>query len=221
MPAANSVDFAREQMVRQQVRAWEVLDDRVLAVFEQLPRERFVPAEYAGMAFADAQIPLSEGECMLEPKLTGRILQALAIEPGERVLEVGTGSGFLSACMAHLGATVRSVERHATLVEAARQSLARCDVREVEVVHADIWQTMPAAGLYDVIVLTGSLPQYQAAFETALRPAGRLFSVVGEGPVMAAQLRRRITSNDCSVTTLFETSLPPLFGAARRERFQF
>ena len=221
MPAANSVDFAREQMVRQQVRAWEVLDDRVLAVFEQLPRERFVPDEYAGMAFADAQIPLPDGECMLEPKLTGRILQALTIEPGERVLEVGTGSGFLSACMAHLGATVRSVERHATLVEAARQSLARCDVREVEVVHADIWQTMPAEGLYDVIVLTGSLPQYQAAFETALRPAGRLFSVVGEGPVMAAQLRRRLTTNDCSVTTLFETSLPALFGAARRERFQF
>ena len=221
MPAANSVNFAREQMVRQQVRAWEVLDDRVLAVFEQLPRERFVPADYAGMAFADAQIPLPEGECMLEPKLVGRILQALSVEPGERVLEVGTGSGFLSACMAHLGATVRSVERRAALVDAARSNLARCDIRSVEVVHADIWQAMPAAGRYDVIVLSGSLPQYHMGFEAALRPAGRLFCVVGEGPVMAAQLRQRITANDCSVTTLFETSLPALFGAARHERFQF
>ncbi len=216
------VDAAREQMVHQQVRAWDVLDPRVLAVLAAVPRERFVPPAYAGLAFADAAIPLGHGEHMLPPKVVGRILQAVAPEPGERALEVGTGSGYLTACLAAMCGTVRSVERQADLAGRARHNLEGAGVRNAEVVEADAFaEGALGGGTYDVVVLTGSLPVDDPRFRERLALGGRLFVIVGEPPVMEARLVMRISADQWSTESLFETVVAPLQGAARREPFTF
>ena len=216
------VDAAREQMVLQQVRAWDVLDPRVLAALGGLPRERFVPPAYAGLAFADASIPLGHGEHMLLPKIVGRILQAVAAEAGERALEVGTGSGYLTAGLAAMCGAVRSIELHADLAARARASLAATGVVNAEVVEADAFADGAlGGGSYDVIVLTGSLPVDDPRFRERLALGGRLFVVVGEPPVMDAWLVTRIAADQWSSESLFETVVAPLRGAARRESFRF
>jgi protein-L-isoaspartate(D-aspartate) O-methyltransferase len=206
----------REQMVQQQVRAWDVLDPQALAALSAVPREWFVPAAYQSVAFVDAEIPLAAGQRMLAPKLAGRILQAAAPGSGERVLEVGTGSGYLSACFARLGCEVKSLEIEPTLVEFARGNLSRLRSIRCEVVLADAFAPGILGGPWDVIVLTGSLPVYDARFERALAPGGRLFAVVGNGPVMNARLIRPTGSE-----SLFETSLAPLKNAPTAARFSF
>jgi protein-L-isoaspartate(D-aspartate) O-methyltransferase len=216
------VDAAREQMVHQQVRAWDVLDPRVLGVLGAVPRERFVPPAYAGLAFADAAIPLGHGEHMLPPKVVGRILQAVSPEAGERALEVGTGSGYLTACLAALCGTVRSIERLADLAGRARGNLEATGVRNAEVVEADAFADGAlGGGTYDVVVLTGSLPVDDLRFRERLAVGGRLFVIVGEPPVMEARLVTRISADQWSTESLFETVVAPLHGAARREPFTF
>ena len=215
-------EAARDQMIHQQVRAWDVLDPRTLEVLGKVPREQFVPAAFQDLAFADAAIPLPHGERMLAPKIAGRILQALQVTGGESVLEIGTGSGFLTACLALQGGAVRSLELHADLASAARTRLAALGFGRAEVAAADAF----AAGAlgsasYDVVVLTGSLPIYDPRFEQRLAVGGRLFAVVGEGPAMDARLVRLTGEQEWLAESLFETVLPPLHGAARHERFAF
>jgi protein-L-isoaspartate(D-aspartate) O-methyltransferase len=217
-----SIESAREQMIHQQIRAWDVLAPRVLELFERVPRERFVPPEYAGVAFADMEIPLGHGERMLAPKLVGRILQAVEAAAGERVLEIGTGSGYLTACLATQAGIVRSLEIHADLAARARANLDAAGCRNAEVIHADAFAPgASGGGTFDVIVLTGSLPEPDERFQHQLAIGGRMFVIVGQPPVMDARLVRRVSESEWSTESLFETVVRPLAGAHRPQSFSF
>lgn len=211
---------AARQMIDQQVRAWEVLDPRVLHTLASVPREHFVPEAYRDVAFADTGLPIGHGQRMLPPQLVGRILQALAVERSDRVLEAGTGSGFLTACLAHLGGAVHSLEIHGDLAEAASRSLHSAAVANATVDHADALR-LTDEDRYDVVALTASLPVYDARFERALRPAGRLFVVVGAPPAMQALLVTRTAREQWLRTPLFETAIAPMIGAVTPARFEF
>jgi protein-L-isoaspartate(D-aspartate) O-methyltransferase len=215
------MDAAREQMVEQQVRAMDVLDQRVLDSLRALPRERFVPAAWRELAFADCEIALPCGRRMLRPMLIGRILQTLALQGSEQVLEIGTGSGYLSACLGRLAARVRSLELHPEIARLARANLtAVAPTLPVEIVEADGMQLADEAR-YDVIVLTASLPIYQPQFERALRPDGRMFVVVGASSLQQATLVRRAGAGSCISQSLFETCLEALEHAPRPAAFGF
>ncbi|MGH8207841.1 MAG: protein-L-isoaspartate O-methyltransferase family protein [Steroidobacteraceae bacterium] len=213
---------AREQMIEQQVRAWDVLDGRILQALRAVPRERFVPEAWRELAFADCEIALPCGKRMLRPMLVGRILQALDPRPGTPVLEVGTGSGYMSACLAELGARVRTLELHEEIAAFARTNLQRAAQREVpvELINADAMQ-LAEESCYDAIVLTASLPIYQPRFERALRPGGRLFVVVGAAVPQQATLIRRVGVRDWSSEVLFETGIEALEHAPRPQIFGF
>ena len=211
---------AREQMIEQQVRAWEVLDERVLDVMRRVPRELFVPHGQRYRAYADAEVPLPQGQHMLRPSVVGRLLQALLPHSGEQVLEIGAGSGFVTACLRAMATRVRALEIFPELAEAARRNLALFGVRDVEVVDADAVQGDGGAR-YDVIALTASLPVYDARFERMLAPGGRLFVVVGEPPVMDARLVRRASEDAVTTRSLFETVIDPLVNAVRPPEFTF
>jgi protein-L-isoaspartate(D-aspartate) O-methyltransferase len=213
--------YAREQMVAQQIRAWDVLDVAVLNLFRRLPRELFVPLEYRDLAYADTDIPLGGGQHMLAPKVVGRILQALAIQPGEQLLEIGTGSGYLSACLALQGARVTSLEIDATLAAQARANLTAAGIDGVDVVHADALAHLAGPARFDAIVVTASLPIYDSRLESQLKPGGRLFAVVGEGAAMDARLITLAASGQRRQVSLFETVLDPLANAQRIEHFRF
>jgi protein-L-isoaspartate(D-aspartate) O-methyltransferase len=214
------VESARRQMIEQQVRAWDVLELKVLAAMERIRREEFAPPAYRDLAFADMNLPLGHGQVMLAPKLEGRILQSLELQPDDSVLEIGTGSGHFAACLAALVRSVRSIEIFPDLAETARANLVRCGVHNVNVEVADAFALHDLAG-YDAIVLTGSLPVYHARFEQALPEGGRLFAVVGQGPVMEA---RRVTCTghgEWLRESLFETAVDPLLHAPEPPRFVF
>jgi protein-L-isoaspartate(D-aspartate) O-methyltransferase len=210
----------REQMIEQQVRAWDVLDTRVLEVLRRVPRELFVPEAQRYRAYADVEVPLARGQHMLRPSVAGRLLQAVLPEHAERVLEIGAGSGFVTACLRAMASKVRSLEIFPELAEAAYRNLARLGMRDVEVVEADALQGDGGAR-YDVIAVTASLPLYDGRFEDTLTVGGRLFVVVGEPPVMEARLVRRTAENAFATQSLFETVIDPLVNAARPPRFTF
>ncbi len=219
---ATETEAARHQMVQQQLRAWQVLDQGVLDVFKRMPRELFVPEAYAGLAFADAEIPLGGGDRMLEPKVAGRIVQAVDPKPTDRVLLVGVGAGYLAACLAAKACSVRGVDVRDDLVALARRNLQAAGVRNVSVEQRSAFDAeVLSGGAYDVIVLTGSLAAPDARFERQLAIGGRLFAVIGTGLVMEARLIERTAQNDWRSTTLFETALKPLVGAPQPERFSF
>ncbi|HEY2590910.1 MAG TPA: protein-L-isoaspartate O-methyltransferase [Steroidobacteraceae bacterium] len=213
-------DSAREQMVQQQVRAWDVLDERVLDTFRNVPRERFVPAEHRFLAFADTDIPLPHGQHMLRPNLVGRLLQSLELQGSERVLEIGTGTGFVTACLASRSAHVRSLEIFPDLADTARTTLADLRISNVEVVAADATR-LETAERYDAIALTASLPIRDEQFERLLAIGGRLFAVVGEPPAMEAWLVRCMAESVYARESLFETVLDPLINARRPRTFTF
>lgn len=215
-----NIEAARTQMVNQQVRAWDVLDPAVLAVLTQVPREQFVPPRYRNLAFADTEIPLGRGQVMLTPQVEGRLLQALAIGGTDRVLEVGTGSGFLTACLARLGGKVTSLEILPELADTARRNLRAVATWNAEVRTEDVFQYRPAEP-WDVIAVTGSVPQPDDRFQHWLAEGGRLFIVVGEGPLMQARLVTRQGPEQWTTTTLFETSLPALLNAPAPSKFRF
>ncbi|MBS1199907.1 MAG: protein-L-isoaspartate(D-aspartate) O-methyltransferase [Proteobacteria bacterium] len=215
-----NVESARRQMIDQQVRAWDVLDDRVLGILAEVPRERFVPEAYRDVAFADTAIPLGHGQSMLAPKVEGRILQALALGRSDEVLEIGTGSGFFAACLARLSRHVRTLEIFPGLSQDASRALSALSVTNVTVETADA-SRLDESGLYDAIALTASLPVYDPRFERALRPGGRLFVVVGRAPVMEARLVTRVADDQWVSETLFETVIPPMINALQPDAFRF
>jgi protein-L-isoaspartate(D-aspartate) O-methyltransferase len=214
------VEFARRQMIEQQVRAWRVLDDRVLGVMAQVRRELFVPPEMRELAFADTSIPLGHGQSMFAPKVEGRVLQALELDPGDEVLEVGTGSGYFAACLARLAGPVRSVEIFPDLSGRARENLRASGVGGVTVETLDA-MTLTDTNRYDVIAVTGSLPVYDERFQRMLKVGGRLFVAVGSVPVMDAQLVRRVSADQWVRESLFETVIEPLINAPEPPRFFF
>jgi protein-L-isoaspartate(D-aspartate) O-methyltransferase len=211
---------AREQMIEQQVRAWDVLDARVLETLRKVPRDAFVAPQHRFLAFADVEIPLPCGQHMLRPSVVGRLLQALALTGAERVLEVGTGSGFVTACLRTAGASVRSLEIFPEVAELARANIAALGLRDVEIVTQDAAR-LDAETRYDAIALTASLPVPDERFQRQLAVGGRLFVVVGELPVMEARLIRRISEDAWGVESLFETVIDPLVHATRPQGFVF
>jgi protein-L-isoaspartate(D-aspartate) O-methyltransferase len=211
---------AREQMIEQQVRAWDVLDERVLDVMRQVPRELFVPQTQRYRAYADVEVPLARAQHMLRPSVAGRLLQALAPQGAEKVLEIGAGTGFITACLRAMATNVTSLEVFPDLAEEARRNLALLGMRDVTVVDADALQADSGAR-YDAIALTASLPSYDARFERMLAPGGRLFVVVGEAPVMDARLVSRSGTDSFATQSLFETVIDPLVNAVRPAPFAF
>jgi protein-L-isoaspartate(D-aspartate) O-methyltransferase len=217
-------ELARFNMVEQQIRPWEVLDQAVLDLLYAVPREEFVPPAYMALAFSDMEIPLEAGkscERMWAPKIEARVLQALAVKKSDRVLEVGTGSGYLTALLAHRAAHVYSVEIKGALAEFGRANLSRHGTDNVTLEIGDAARGWAKHAPYDVIVLTGSTPLLPAAFLEQLAPAGRLFAVVGDAPVMVARVVTCTAPGACSTVDLFETQLAPLANCEQPQRFRF
>ncbi len=213
---------AREQMIEQQVRAWDVLDERVLGIFRRIPRDQFVPAEHRYLAYADMEVPLPKAQHMLRPSVAGRLLQALELRGTERVLEIGAGSGFLTACLAAVSAHVESIEIFPELAELAKSNLATLSIGNTHVVTADAFTTVADARTrYGAIAVTGSLPLMDERFQRQLEIGGRLFIIVGEAPVMTARLIRRTAEDAWTSETLFETVVDPLINARRPQEFTF
>ncbi len=221
MTAHTDIEQARFNMIEQQIRTWEVLDSVVLDLLKEVPREAFVPKEYAGLAFADLEIPIGHGQMMLSPKMEGRILQALQIKPTDKVLEIGTGSGYLTSLMAKLAKEVISVELNPALAKVAQQRITAHGLTNVTVTVGDAARGWPASAPYDVIVFTGSLPVMPEQVQQQLTMGGRLFVVVGEAPVMEATMVQRIAADSFKHDVLFETCLPSLDNAPQPERFEF
>ena len=211
-------DVARTQMLGQQLRAWEVLDDRVLRACKETPRERFVPEAYRELAFADTEIPLPNGQAMLAPKIEGRVLQALQIEPIDDVLVVGTGSGYLTACAARLGRHVTSVDIFPDFATNARTKIADVGITNVDLRTADAL-TLSHPTRFDAIAVTASVPELDRHFIEMLKPQGRLFIVVGRAPAMEARLIVLEPNGATTTQSLFETVLAPLINAERPEPF--
>lgn len=210
---------ARQNMIENQVRPWEVLDARVLETLAAIRREDFVPTRHRALAFTDMPLPIGHGEVMLKPVIEGRILQALALQPHERVLEIGTGTGFLTACLARLGASVTSVERHHDLADAARANLAAAQVRNARVETADALAGFDPGDAFDVVVVGGAVWTLPERLRGHVRPGGRLFAIVGESPAMQAALHERADASHWTVQSLFETDLPYLHNAEPPRRF--
>ncbi len=216
-----NVDKARYNMIEQQVRPWEVLDRRVLDVMAKTKREEFVPEAWKNLAFADIEIPIGAGQVMMPPKLEGRLLQVLQIKPTDRVLEIGTGSGYLTACLAQLGESVVTVELHPELSEQARQKLSAAGLNNITLRTGNAANGWDQDGPFDVVAVTGSLPEENSKFAKLLRDSGRLFVVTGKAPVMTATLVTRNSDRDFHTEYLFETSVPPLEQVGAGEKFVF
>ena len=211
---------ASEQMIEQQVRAWDVLDERVLDVLRRVPRELFVPEGQRFRAYADAEVPLSHGQHMLRPSVVGRLLQGLLPQPHEQLLEVGAGTGFITACLRAMSARVSALEIYPDLAENARANLAALGVHGAQVMDANALH-FESPSRFDGIAITASLPLYERRFERMLTVGGRLFVVVGEAPVMEARLVTRTAEATWSTQSLFETVIDPLVDAARPQEFTF
>lgn len=212
-------DVARQNMIENQVRPWEVLDARVLDVLGAVRREDFVPAKYRAVAFGDLALPIGHGESMMKPTVEGRLLQALALNSADRVLEIGTGSGFVTACLARLSHSVTSVEQHADLAESARARIAAAGAQNVRIEHADAIRQFDTSERFDAVVVTGAVFSLPDRFPKWVAPNGRLFAIVGESPAMQATLFTRADDTHWREESLFETDLPYLTHAEPPRRF--
>ncbi len=211
---------ARFNMIEQQIRPWEVLDQQVLEVLAKIRREAFVPEQYRQLAFSDIRIPLGHGETMMNPNVEGRLLQALSVRPEDRILEIGTGSGYVTACLATLGSSVLSVDIHADFTETAQARLQAAGLHNVQLQTGDAargWGNLR----YDVIAITGALPVLDPLWRDLLTVGGRLFAVVGTAPIMEAILVTRVGEQEWTSESLFETELPCLLNSARPPVFTF
>jgi len=214
-------DRARFNMVEQQVRPWEVLDPQVLNLLETVHREDFVPVRYRKMAFADMSIPLSHDQHMMCPKVEGRMLQSLGVKDDDTVLEVGTGSGFITACLSGLARRVTSVEIFEEMHLEARVRLQDKHMHNVELFVGDVMNGWQPEQAHDVVVVTGSVPEVPEIFRGWVNPGGRMFVVCGESPAMEARLLTRLGVTDWREESLFETDLPRLVNAEPPAGFEF
>ena len=213
------IEQARFNMIESQIRTWEVLDQAVLDTLAEVRREEFVPPQYRSLAFVDMEVPLGHGETMLAPKLEARLLQELTLKPGDKVLEIGTGSGYMAALLARLAGQVVSIELHVDLSAAAAERLARHRIENVTLQVGNGALGWPGEGPYDAIVLTGSVPMIPAELRGQLSEGGRLLAVVGEAPVMTARLVTQVAPGVYNETGLFETCIAPLREVRQPERF--
>ncbi len=219
----HSSEQSRFNMIQQQIRPWDVMDERVLSTMMEIPREPFIPDAFRGLAYADIEIPLGSDQRMMAPRVLARMLQALDVRPQDRVLEIGTGSAYGTACLAALGRKVVSIEADAGLLARARETLQQQGVGNAELREGDGLAGPLEGGPFDVIAVTGSLPSEEplADLETQLADGGRLFVVVGEDPVMEALLITRTGDRELRREALFETSLPALANVPEPVHFSF
>ncbi|MCZ6565654.1 MAG: protein-L-isoaspartate O-methyltransferase [Gammaproteobacteria bacterium] len=214
------IEQARFNMIEQQIRPWDVLDFNVLKIIEKTPRELFVPSQHQKLAFSDLEIPLQNGQWMMAPKVEARMLQALQVQSGDEILEIGTGTGFITACLAKLGTHVDSIEFHAEFSNQAQSNLDKLEINNVNLLLGDALTTFNHDKKYAVIAVTASMPVYLDVFEKLLTDNGRMFVVVGKKPIMQAQLITKIDGQDLYQTKLFETNLEPLIGIKEPQNFQ-
>lgn len=212
---------ARFNMIEQQIRPWDVLDQRVLDVMNSIKREQFVPESCRSLAFADTSIPLGHDQVMMPPRLEGRLLQALAIKPEDTVLEIGTGSGYLTACLASLGQHVTSIDIMPDFTAAAAAKLEALNIKNVTLETADAAGGIEGEERYDAIAVTGSLPLLQQQFHRNLEISGRLFIITGSLPIMEARLITRVDEHNWASESLLETCMPPLLNASKPQEFIF
>ena len=215
------IEQARFNMIEQQIRTWDVLDQRVLDVMNSIPREQFVPENCRSLAFADTNIPLGHEQVMMAPKLEGRLLQALAIKPDDSVLEIGTGSGYLTACLAALAQHVTSIDIMTDFTAAAGAKLEALTINNVTLETADAAEGIAGDKRYDAIAVTGSVPLLQQQFQKNLNIGGRLFIITGSLPIMEANLITRVDEHHWSSECLLETCIPPLLNVVRPQAFTF
>lgn len=215
------LEQARFNMIEQQIRPWEVLDQNVLSLLAAVRREDFVPPAYKALAFVDTEVPLPEGQCMLAPKVEARLLQELRLQRHERVLEVGAGSGFMAALLGHQAQQVVSLEIRPALAALARANLQRAGVANVAVVEADGSKPIAQEPPFDAIVLSGSVAEVPAATLARLKVGGRLVGIEGHEPVMRAVLITRMAEHQFKRVELFDTVAPRLAGFGEPSRFAF
>ena len=215
------LEQCRHNMVEQQVRPWDVLNDQILNTLELIPRDQFVPEQYKNLAYADTAIPLNTSQYMMHPVVEGRLLQSLDLQPEDNILEIGTGSGYLSACLAQLGRHVDTVEIDAALAQQAEKNLQQLGINNVSVRCANGLDLTGCASKYDAIAVTGSLGEIPAELKQALTINGRLFVITGNAPAMQAHLITRIAENDWADEVLFETVLAALTHGEKPAKFEF
>jgi protein-L-isoaspartate(D-aspartate) O-methyltransferase len=217
----SALEQARENMLERQIRTWDVLDERVLAAIAAIPRERFVPAGWEALAYADMAIPLPHGQAMMEPKVEARLLQAAMVRPSDRILEIGTGSGYMTALLARLGGSVTSVERIEAFIPVAEEKLQAQGLGNVHLVVGNGRDWLKGPERFDVVVVTGSVPDASLLSGAVLEEDGRLVAVVGRGPVMEAMLFTREGPVGLCQESLFDTWVAPLQDIEARPAFQF
>jgi len=216
-----NVEQARFNMIEQQIRPWDVLDQSVLSLLALVKREDFVPPAYRALAFVDTEVPLPCGQSMLTPKVEARLLQELDVRKHERVLEIGTGSGYMAALLAHRAQHVVTLEMHAELVAFARANLQRSGTPRVEVRQGDGARGLPEEAPFEVILLSGSVPEVPPGLLAQLKVGGRLAAIVGQLPIMRATLFTRSSEHDFASVELFDTVAPRLAGFDEPPRFKF
>ncbi|WJF89567.1 protein-L-isoaspartate O-methyltransferase [Paraburkholderia bonniea] len=216
-----NIEQARFNMIEQQIRPWDVLDQDVLNLLSIVKRENFVPAAFRDLAFADFEVPLPCGQHMLAPRVEARMLQALEVKKHENVLEIGAGSGYMAALLAHRAQHVLSIEIEAELVEYARAKLAANGIQNADVVCGDAARGWSGSAPYDVICVSGSLPVVPQSLLEQIKPGGRLGVFVGTAPVMEAQIITRIDARQFHTVNIFETMVTPLVNAEQLPRFKF
>lgn len=214
-----NIEQARHNMINNQVRTWDVLDTRVLDTLADVRREDFVPAAFRSMAFTDMQIPLQHGEVMMKPVVEGRLLQALNLGPDDKVLEIGTGTGYLTACMARMCHHVTSVDLHEDFITAAQTVLTGAGIANITLETGEAVQTWQPRDTFDVVVVTGAVPNVSERFLSWLKPDGRAFMVCGHSPVMRAVLLHHEGQGEYREESLFETDLPWLVHASPAPEF--
>jgi protein-L-isoaspartate(D-aspartate) O-methyltransferase len=225
MPTAEKItmnlELARFNMIEQQIRPWDVLDTTVLHLLAVVKREDFVPLAHKALAFVDMEVPLQGGQVMLAPRVEARMLQDLAVQKHEKVLEIGAGSGYMAALLAHRAQRVISLEINANLVTMARANLQKAGIHNAEVRHGDGAKGVPVEGPFDVIVLSGSVAEVPQALLAALKVGGRLAAVVGDEPMMRATFITRVSDAECRTTQPWDTVAPRLVNFAERSSFVF
>jgi len=217
----SNIAQARFNMIEQQIRPWNVLDMRVLEILSVVPRENFVPPAHRALAFADLEVPLGQGQCMLAPRMEARLLQDLQLQGTERVLEIGAGSGYMAALLSKQSGSVLSLEINPHLAEMAASHLQRAGIRNAEVSMADGAIAMAEDGLFDAIVLSGSVEQLPQHLLDRLAVGGRLIAVVGDEPIMCATLVTRVGKEEVRSVKLWDANAPRLHGFAERSHFRF
>ncbi|GJG93505.1 protein-L-isoaspartate O-methyltransferase [Cupriavidus pauculus] len=215
------LEKARFNMIEQQIRPWDVLDQEILDLLAVVKREQFVPQAHSALAFVDMEIPLPGGENMMPPRVEARLLQDLNVRKHENVLEIGAGSGYMAALLANRGRHVVTVEIRPELVALARQNLANAGVTNVEVAEGNGAEGWAAAAPYDVICISASVPELPQSILSQIKVGGRIAAIVGDAPVMEARIITRISETEYQVVNVFETLVKPLQGAVQPSRFKF